>query len=164
MAIMKGNHSALWHRQVGTATTRQSPTDARPEGAQYFPFTQLQGYTDSYLKKKGKLTLGERDTRLITLVRGHPTKDVAIIACAHALSPWAVRDLLHRELQVDPHSCLGALQYLHAIVAANHANPDAVMGVEAQCAQTLISLLSHDILTFGEHIQVLANRMTVLRK
>lgn len=159
---MKGNQSSSWHRQVQATATDLSSFNAASDITQPLLLRQLQRHTDLYLKKKGKLTSRDRDARLIALVQDHPVKDVAIISCAHALSPWTVRDLLRGELRVNLHSHSDALPYLRTIVAANRANAEAIGDVEAQCAQSLMFLLVPEPFTFGQHVQVFSSRITAL--
>lgn len=161
---MPGRHTSLWHRQVGATIAGQPDLDVRSDGIQHFPFAQLQAHTCEYLKKKGRLTPDERDTRLIALVKDHSAKDVAIVACAHALSPRAVRDLLRGELHVDLCNHLSVLVYLRAVVRVNHANRDAVTGLEAQSAQALIKLASPDVMHIREQLHIFAVRMTALMR
>jgi hypothetical protein len=161
---MPGRHTSLWHQQVGATIAGQLDFDVGSDEIQIFPFAQLQAHTDEYLKKKGRLTPDGRDARLIALIKDHSAKDVAIVACAHALSPQAVRDLFRGELHVDPRNHLSVLVYLRAVVRVNHANRDAVTGLEAQCAQALIKLASPDVIHIREQLHIFAVRMTALMK
>src|SRR5436305_7508780 len=161
---MPGRHTSLWHQQVGATIACQPDLDVGSDGVQHFPFAQLQAHTDEYLKKKGRLTPDERDARLIALIKDHSAKDVAIVACAHALSSQTVRDLLRGELHVDPCNHLSAFGYLRAVVRVNHVNRDSVTGLEAQCAQALIKLASANVIHIREQLHIFAVRMTALMR
>jgi Poly(ADP-ribose) polymerase catalytic domain len=159
---MRHNQSTNWHRQVEATAATHGALNTDQLYGHSSPLIQLKGHTDLYLKKKGNLTSSERDARLIALIRAQSLKDVAVVACAHALSPQALRDLLLGELQLDPRIQVDSLLYLHAIVASHHANPGAVSLFEAQFAQAMITLSSHNALAIGHDLQIFAMRMTTL--
>src|SRR2546423_9674201 len=153
MVLFKGRHRARWHQEIGVAIVGYRTLNAKPEQPPYCPLIQLQEHTNTYLRKVGRLTIGEQDAHLTTLVREHQDKDVAIIACAHALSPHCVRHLLRGELLADAHDRLRTSSYLRTLVATHHANPHAVGDLEAQYAQSLISLLFADVMTIVEQLR-----------
>ncbi|XTI89975.1 hypothetical protein V2W45_1511865 [Cenococcum geophilum] len=121
-----------WHKQIDVTAATERPTSGN------FPWDQLRAHTDLYLKKKGKLTSAERDHRLSVLIHSHDTKDIAIAACAHAMSPQAIRAALNVALNVAPGTYYGLYSYLQAFVAANHCNPTAITELEAKWARALM--------------------------
>lgn len=122
-----------WHRNVDATAGTAQPTDVD------FPWTHLQKHTEIYLKKKGKLTPEQLDERLLVLIEKHTAKEVAIAACAHAISSQNVRRLLTVDLYVDPGIYFGLASYLQAIVAAHHVKPEAASQSEASWAGELIA-------------------------
>lgn len=153
MVLFRGRHGVRWHQDIEVTTAGYRLLNAGPEQPPYFPLTELQEHTNTYLRKAGRLTTSEQDDRLVALVTQHQDKNVAIVACAHALSPHCVRDLLRAELPANAHGRLSTSPYLRTLVAAHHANPRAIDDLEAQCAQSLISLLFLDVFTVGEHLR-----------
>jgi hypothetical protein len=145
-----------WHHEIDVTVARYRLLNAGPEQPPYFPLIKLQEHTNTHIRRVGRLTTSEQDVCLIALVTEHQDKDVAIVACAHALSPHCVRHLLRAELPADAHGRLNTLPYLRTLVAAHRANSRAVDDLEAQCAQSLISLLFPDALTVGEHLRKFA--------
>jgi hypothetical protein len=131
--------SSGWHQQI-TATAAGRRPVVGPALNGEFPWNQLQRHTDQYLKRKGKLTPQERDVSLMALIENHPTKDIAIAACAHAMSLQAVRSLL-RGPDIHSGSYRGPYSQLQAIVAVNYINPDAVSEPEAQSAVALMPFI-----------------------
>ena len=156
MVLFRGRHSVRWHQEIDVTTASYRLLNAGPEQPPYFPLTKLQEHTNTYLQRVGRLTISEQDARLMALITEHQDKDVAIVACAHALSPYCVRHLLRAELPADAHARLSTPPYLRTLVAAHHANPRAIDNLEAQCAQSLINLLLPDVLTVGEHLRKFA--------
>lgn len=145
MVHFGGRHSRNWHEKVyeihAAANTAQfglplvSPSGIlNPE----FPWDQLNHHTDSYLKKKGKITPGERDNRLQNLIKKHGALDMSVAACARFMSPEAIRSLLADELKNATSHFSDLLPYLQATVAAHHQNPLAITEADSQLAQTLI--------------------------
>src|SRR6186713_2660577 len=83
-----------WHQQIDFTANDIQPSDQR------FPYVHLQKHTDAYLKKKGRRTQQETDIRLAQLIENHEPREIAIAACAHAMSPASIRALLNVELHV----------------------------------------------------------------
>src|SRR5271155_3043948 len=110
-----------WQRNIETYNT--STTDLAIAAAE-LSLTDLRSYTDAYLKKKGKMTAQDRDTKLAALIRARAgsMRTTALIACAHAMSPQAVRALLISDFAVEPGSSFGLQEYLKGIIAARTAN------------------------------------------
>jgi len=129
---IKGRQRDAWHKNVNDTAGLRKPTD--PD----FPWTALQNHTGYYLKKKGKSSQIQIDERLIALIQSHPSKEVAIAACAHSISVRAIRDLLANGLHVKPDGDFGLPEYFQVIVATNHVNPGAVSDIEAQWARCLV--------------------------
>lgn len=90
------------------------------------------------MRKKGKLSPIQVDERLLTLIEKHPSKEVAIAACAHLMSVPAIRNLLVNEFQIEPDGPSGLQEYLQVIIATRHVNPNAVSDIEAQRASCLL--------------------------
>jgi Poly(ADP-ribose) polymerase catalytic domain len=154
---MRHNQSSKWHQDIADIAANYKPVNLAPlyssqVATLYFPLAQLQSHTDFYLKRKGNLEQDDRDHRLISLVRDDPAKDVAIAACAHALSTPAVRELIIRECRVDPVTHDGLLPYLRAITGVHYANPTAISKDEEQLAQILILLSSSEAPVVGRHL------------
>jgi hypothetical protein len=159
MVLFRGRHSARWHQEIEITTTSYRTLSTGPEQPPYFPLIKLQEHTNTYLRRVGRSTASEQDAILTALVGEHQDKDVAITACAHALSPHCLRHLLRAELSAGVHGRLSTSPYLKTLVAAHHTNPRAVEDLEAQCAQILINLQFTDVLTVGEHLRKFATCM-----
>jgi Poly(ADP-ribose) polymerase catalytic domain len=125
-----------WQRNIETMA---STTDLAIAAAD-LSLVDLRSYTDAYLNKKGKMTAQDRDTKLAALIRARAgsMRTTALMACAHAMSPQAVRALLISDFAVEPGSSFGLQEYLKAIIAARTANHEAVSGDEELCAKALI--------------------------
>ena len=121
----KGRQSDAWHKHISDTVGQRKPTDAD------FPWTALQNHTGYYLKKKEKLSADEIDECLLALIKKHPSKEVAIAACAHESSVRAIQSLLRNDFKPDP-------EYLQIIVAGNHVNSGAVSDIEAHWARCLL--------------------------
>jgi hypothetical protein len=133
--------SDRWHRQITTIAASKSPIEGNLFADHTFPWGELQQHTNLYLKKKGKITPQERDTRLAALIEKHEEKPIAMGACAHAMSPQAVRALLRGNLNIGPGNYERLSTYLELIIISNHVNPDAVSDLEALEARALTPFL-----------------------
>ena len=91
----KTSQSNAWHKSINDAVGQRKPTDAD------FPWTALENHTGYYLQKKGKLSADQVDEYLVALIKKHPSKEVAIAACAQRLSLHSIRNLLHNDLRAD---------------------------------------------------------------
>ncbi|KAF7507279.1 hypothetical protein GJ744_010713 [Endocarpon pusillum] len=145
----KGRESDAWHKNINVAAGSGKPTDVD------FPWIKLQNHTGYYLKKKGFLPQCQTDERLLDLIRNHSSKEVAIAACAQHISTPALRNLVVNELKVEPNGAFGLHEYSQAIVASNHANPEAVSDIEAQWARCLSENAAHgsSSRTLGQQLQ-----------
>jgi hypothetical protein len=125
--FQRKRQSGNWFRSVNASVADLHPvsTGQVPVSNPEFPWVQLRQHTDAYLskKKKGNLTQDEIEARLVALMQKHASKDVAIAACGHRLSPETLRALLTRDVNIDPGNVYGLRSYLQAIVAANHGMP-----------------------------------------
>ena len=140
-----GRQSDAWHKQISDTVGQRKPTDAD------FPWTALQNHTGYYLKKKGRLSTDEVDDCLLALIKAHPSKEVAIAACANEISARTIRNLLGNGFKSDADIALTSQEYFQAIVAANHLNIGAVSEVEAHRARYLL-----DYSSAGEPTRALA--------
>lgn len=130
----KTSQSDAWHKSINDAVGQRKPTDAD------FPWTALENHTGYYLQKKGKLSADQVDEYLLALIKKHPSKEVAIAACAQRLSLHSIRNLLRNDLRADPEGA-GPLQvqgYFKTIIAANHVSAEAVSDIEAHLARYLL--------------------------
>ncbi|KAH7117739.1 hypothetical protein B0J11DRAFT_570954 [Dendryphion nanum] len=128
----KKSSSEEWHDQVEFTAGIFRPADAK------FPWPLVQKHTDTYIKRKGKLSQPEVDLRLSTLIEDHEARDVAVAACAHLMSPASVRASLNVGLDVAPASFYGLNTYLQCLIAANKANARAISDLEAIWATLLL--------------------------
>ena len=133
----KKSASEDWHEQIDFTAGILRPSDKN------FPWVLVKKHTDIYVNKKGKLGQQEIDVRLATLIEDHDSRDVAIAACAHLMSPASVRALLNVSLNVAPASFYGLDVYLRSLIAANYANPKAVTDLEASWASALLPYATH---------------------
>jgi hypothetical protein len=115
--------SELWHRNVDATAGGQHPITEGPADNPNFPWNQLQLHTIFYLKKKRNMTPEQRDSCLTLLLQKHAAKDIAIAACAHAMSPQAVRNFLISGKIIEPNEYH---QFLQTVYAAGKINPAAV--------------------------------------
>ena len=148
-------HSNGWHRQVDITAAGEQSITIGPIPNQRFPWAQLRQHTDLYLKKKGKLTADERDGCLKALLQKHAAKDVAMAACAHEMSPQAVRDLLRGDLNVEPGSSYGMQEYLRVFIVAKHVNPNAVSELDARWARILFPFSTPDTTAAGRDLEAI---------
>ncbi|ERF73018.1 hypothetical protein EPUS_07112 [Endocarpon pusillum Z07020] len=146
---LKGRESNAWHKNINVAAGPGKPTDVD------FPWIKLRNHTGYYLKKKGFLSQCQTDERLLDLIRNHSSKGVAIAACAHHITTRALRNLVVNDLKVEPNGAFGLHEYSQAIVATNHANPEAVSDIEAQWARYLSENPAHSgsSRTLGQQLQ-----------
>ncbi|KAL9067663.1 MAG: hypothetical protein Q9161_006745 [Pseudevernia consocians] len=147
---IKGRDSGAWHKNINDTVGPRRPTDTD------FPWLALRNHTGYYIKKKGKLSQIQIDERLLALIQSHPSKEVAIAACADKLSTRVIRNLLVNDLKVEPDGTLAVQEYLQVILATNHEDSGAVSEVEAQWAKCLLEHTSaggslgqqlHDVLS-----------------
>ena len=160
LRILTKKHSATqasedWHRDVTAIAGTARPTDAD------FPWSQLQKCTEVFVKKNNKLVTEQLDERLLVLIQQAAVKEVAVAACAHALSPRNARKLLVEDLYVGPSNYFGLVTYLQAIIAASRVKPEAASASEAYWARKLLRHLGTPMQD-GELGKELANIFSIL--
>ncbi|KAF2810652.1 uncharacterized protein BDZ99DRAFT_508216 [Mytilinidion resinicola] len=133
MVLFGKRKSDGWKVQVAATAAHEHPSSPN------FPWDQLQAHTDLYLRKKGKLTPAERDFKLAALVDDYDDRDVAIAACAFAMSSQTLRVLLNVESNVTPVTYYGLYAYLQSLIAVNYrGQPGVVSDLEAKWARALV--------------------------
>ena len=139
MPLFGRRKSDTWHETVNsTVLGHLAPVSADLVCNADFPWTQLRLTTDKHLKAQGKLQPQQRDMLLTGLIMNYPSMSVALAASAHAMSPQAVRDLLHREFSVQPGNDSGMALFLQVLLIVNRVNPIAIHEVEVQWARNLL--------------------------
>lgn len=135
--------SAQWHQDVDRTAGCCTPIPTETSDMLAFPWSQLRQHTDDYLKTKSASSAQEKDIRLRALIFQHAKKEIAIAACAHAMSDEALSQLFLEDLPVpkDDHACLR--QYLQAFVAASHAKPAVFTETDAHVAISLFQLTAN---------------------
>jgi len=128
----KTDHSQEWHAEVEATAGVLHPSHRR------FPWGFIRNHTDTYLKKKGKISQEEADRRLSMLVQTHPARDVAIASVAHAMSVESLSQLLRAETNVMCGSYWGLDTWLQSVIAAHEGNPALVTRLQAEWARTLL--------------------------
>jgi hypothetical protein len=121
-----------WHQQIDFTAGTHRPSEST------FQWELIKRHTDHYIKKKGYMNQAEIDVKLSSLIEQHAARDVAIAACAHAMSPKAVRALLNVQLDVAPTTLFGLETYLQSLIAANQCSPTSVTQLEALWARHLL--------------------------
>ena len=157
-------NSVNWHKDVQATSNDEMAVILRGGTLnEAFPWAQLQRLTDAYIKsKEGKefFTQAAQDARLTALVHGHPSKTIALAACAHRLSPEAVRHLLLADLHTTPHDGISASS-LHAVLIARVANPLAVSDAESAWAHLLLPLAEQETNLTSGPFMLLLTTLTV---
>ncbi|KAF2025320.1 hypothetical protein EK21DRAFT_21768, partial [Setomelanomma holmii] len=90
----KAKHSEEWHHSIDATAGVLHPSDPK------FPSGYLRNHTDSYLKKKRNINQADTDIRLAILICSHDKRDIAIAACAYAMTAQSLRALLSADLNV----------------------------------------------------------------
>ena len=123
-----------WRRNVNATVGDKRPTDNG------FPWTRLQEYTKAYVERRGSLTQEQIDDHLKDLITTHTETELAFAACANAMSPRSVRNILTEGLCISHNSYFGfsLVPSLQAIVAANRVKPEAASRTESDWAFELI--------------------------
>ncbi|KAF2179076.1 hypothetical protein K469DRAFT_321956 [Zopfia rhizophila CBS 207.26] len=147
MVLFRKRRSDEWHQQIDFTASTLRPSDKG------FPWQLVQKHTNYYLKKKRNLNQQDTNVRLGILIESHEARDIAIAACAHAMSPASVRALLNVELNVAPGTFYGLEMYLQSIIAANYCNPKSVSDLEAQWALKLIPFAIHGASAAGKYLE-----------
>jgi hypothetical protein len=144
-----------WHQQIDFTANDRRPSDT------IFPWLLVMKHTDNYLKKKGKQTQTDTDLRLALLIENHEARDIAIAACAHAMSPASVRALLNVELNVAPATFFGLETFLQSLIAANYGNPKSVSDLEAYWAFRLLPYAIHGAGAAGRFLEGICVVLTI---
>jgi hypothetical protein len=128
----KAKHGQEWHEEVEATAGRLHPSDPQ------FPWGFVRNHTDTYLKKKGKISQEDADVRLSKLVQTHRARDVAIASVAHAMTAQSLSLLLLAETNVMYGSYWGLDTWLQSLIAANEGNQASTTRLEAQWARLLL--------------------------
>jgi hypothetical protein len=128
----KPNHSQEWHEEVDATVGALRPSDRR------FPWGFVRNHTDTYLKKKGKISQEDADRKLSMLVQAHPARDVAIASVAHAMSTQSLSQLLLAETSVMWGSYWGLEAWLQSVIAAHEGNPALTTRLQEQWARSIL--------------------------
>lgn len=125
-----------WGTEVEKIAHGQLPLTDLGDSNISFPFQEVQQYTTQYIvNKKERPVAGLCDERLIKLIQKSDSKQIALAACTHLLSPQAVRTLIVRDF-----SQLHPQLYLQLILVAHHGTPNAVEQLDSQRAKILLGL------------------------
>lgn len=145
----KAKHSEEWHQSIDASADILHPSDAR------FPYVFLHEHTDTYLKKKGKVSQTDIEARLTTLIGAHEARDIAIAAAAPFMTSGspALKALLHVDLNVMQGSYWGLETWLQCLIAANHGNPASVTDLEALWARRLLPFAVHGATIAGRYLE-----------
>jgi hypothetical protein len=143
----KAKHSEEWHNSIDEIAGILHPSDAK------FPYLAIRQATDTYLKKKGKITQEDAVTRLSILIDGHEAKDIAVAATAHIITATTLRTNLRAELNVAYGSYWGLEMWMQCLVAANHGNPASVTDLEAFWARKLLPFATHGAKAAGTYLE-----------
>ncbi|KAH7330471.1 hypothetical protein BKA65DRAFT_59288 [Rhexocercosporidium sp. MPI-PUGE-AT-0058] len=156
-----GQAQSTWHKEI-VELTRKHVASSSSDLDRNDLNAKLQQRTNVYLRRKGRnITAAALDAHLSVLVRAHPEKNVALIACAHVLSRDVIRDLLQNELQVQLKDQHDVARYMQTILAVTHANPRAIDQEEVQCVDALLHLCTPELSSIGRHILTLATTLTM---
>ena len=128
----KGRDSGAWHKNINDTAGLRRPTD--PD----FPWIALRNHTGYYIKGKGRLSSVQVEERLLALIQNHPSKEIAIAACASRISSRTMKDLLVKDFITDPSGALEGQETLQIIIATNHECSGAVSEIEARWANCLL--------------------------
>jgi hypothetical protein len=145
--FVKSKPSEEWHRQIDFTAGGRRPSE------QNFQWDLVKRHTDHYIKKKGKMNKTDIDVKLAYLIEQHEARDVAIAACAHAMSPKAVQAILNVELNVAPTTFFGLEMYLQCLIAANRCSPVSVTDLEARWATELLPYAEHGASAAGRYLE-----------
>jgi Poly(ADP-ribose) polymerase catalytic domain len=137
-----------WHEKVNITTRNGGLPTVLGSLNPAFPWATLCLHTDRYLAKKGNISSEERDRRLSDLITSHRAKDIAVAACAHRMSPEALRSFMADELNDNTLSVKlresevillpNHVRFLQAIVTVHHVNPLALAESDSRVAQALL--------------------------
>ncbi|KAK3939276.1 hypothetical protein QBC46DRAFT_151660 [Diplogelasinospora grovesii] len=147
----------LWHRQLFSSGAHACLSGGY--ALETFPWGNLWQATDFFIsKRKLQRNTQQCDARLVDLVLEHATrdggiKDVAILACLHALSPAAGNAML-ASLREECAAISDHPRFLRCLILSHRANPDLVSNSDRQTAEALLQLLTghHDFLGAVEQL------------
>lgn len=112
---------------------------------QPFPWEKLSACVESFLRRQKNIDVHSGiDEFLVDLIDKCSSKDVALAACSDLLSKHAIERLLN-----DFRPALGSIPelqfYIQTLLAINHHQSQLVNDDEANCARTVLQLLSQPI-------------------
>jgi len=142
-----------WVQQ--TQNTARTRGDLKSDGAEddYYALAQLRSHTDAYVKKKGHPSPDQCTNLLTQLIRRHPEKDIAFLACAHGMTREDARQTLVGEFQLHSGQTPEAVKYLRVLLAARQVKPELVDDSEAQWAECLLSLSTSTVRNVGQRLE-----------
>jgi hypothetical protein len=142
-----------WVQQ--TQNTVRTRGDLKSNGAEddYYALAQLRSHTDAYMKKKGHLSPDQCTNLLIQLIRQHPEKDIAFLACVHGMIREDARQTLVREFQLPLGQIPEVVKYLRVLLAARQVKPELVDDSEARWAECLLSLSTSTVRDVGQRLE-----------
>jgi len=145
MGIFVRRYQEAWHTELLNSGADQCLFGGQPFAS--FPFGTLSSATDVFITKR-KLIPDTQfcDARLVDMVLEHSrrdgaVKDVAILACLHALSYSAGSNLL-ASLREECSSSGTDERFLRCLVLAHYANPSLIRASECHSAKYLLQLLA----------------------
>lgn len=149
MRFFRSSHSQSekWHTDIDTHLEKSGlqPDDLHKHNYQEQPWSQMRQSTDRYLaRKRGTKAPDRRDEILRKLILDHERKDVAIIACGHAMSAGAMKNLLLSKDLTDLQDMSGLKTFLHCIRAASLVN-QVVSDEEGFRAMMLLSCKMREV-------------------
>ncbi|KAK3386607.1 hypothetical protein B0H63DRAFT_138630 [Podospora didyma] len=145
MAPFSRSPRESWHRQLITSNAQSCIFGSQP--FETFPFGTLRQATDSYIvKKKLVPNTPDCDSKLVDLVLDHAekengVKDIAVLACLHALSRSAGSSVLV-SLREEYATVSANPRFLRCLILSHYANPELVPRNECQAAEALMQLLT----------------------
>ncbi|EXJ56121.1 hypothetical protein A1O7_09052 [Cladophialophora yegresii CBS 114405] len=153
-----GRDQDQWHADLDRITTSldRLALDTDEEGRSAV-LDRLKRPTDLFLRKRSWsfFTLTTQEDRLNALIKGHPDRAVALLACAHALSRPTIRSVLATPIELnfdlDDDAC--ASKYLGLIASVHYINNSAVSQAEAKRAQALVLMLEKKSSSFLRHVR-----------
>ncbi|KAK1754396.1 hypothetical protein QBC47DRAFT_302159 [Echria macrotheca] len=141
MGIFPRRAGEQWHHELLNSGADQCLFGPRPFYS--FPFGTLSSATDVYIKKKRLIPESQAcDAALVGMVLEHAqreggVKDVAVLACLHALSHMTGSTLL-----VSLREECSDQRFLRCLILSHYANGSIVRANECQAAKALVQLLA----------------------
>ena len=154
---IKGRKDDAWHKKVDLTAAGKKATDAD------FPWVALQNHTGYYLKKKGNQSQIQIDEQLLSLIRNHPAREVAIAAYGRYVSIFAIRNFLINELKLGPKNPLSPYEYLRSLIVTHYENFEAVCENEARIARCMLEYFKDgsSLRTLGQQLQEILDILSV---